>query len=230
MHRVFSFNMTAPDGFLEYLKICSDIFAHHVDWAFENHSTNKVQAHKDLYQALRKQYPNIPSNILQATRDQALESVRRLRFKMKPKKKPYSAIRYDARTISLRGSLLTFSWSGKRIRHFISIPNYFKKYQSWPMKSGNICYDKQKKKLRVTLAFEAPDIPAVEDNHAIGIDRGLYNIVSLSDGTIYKAQQIRKKKREFLFVKRELQAKGTRSAKRLLRKRSGREKRFSLNI
>jgi putative transposase len=101
--------MPAPDGFLDYLKTCSDIFAQHVEWAFGNKSTNKFQSHKDLYQLIRKQYPEIPSNILQATRDQALEAVRKLKFKIKPKKKPYSAIRYDARTIALRGNLLTFS-------------------------------------------------------------------------------------------------------------------------
>ena len=230
MHRAYSFYLPAPVGFLDYLKTCSDIFAIHVEWAFANHSTNKVKAHQDLYQDIRKQFPNIPSNILQATRDQALEAVRRLKFKIKPKKKPFSSVRYDARTISLRGNLLTFSWSGKRIRHLCSLPEHFKKYQNWMMKSATIGYSKQKKQLKINLIFEAPDVPKVISNRTVGIDRGLYNIVSLSDGQIYNAQEVRKKKREFLFVKRELQAKGTRSAKRKLRKRARREKRFSLHI
>src|SRR5271165_7641229 len=86
MQRTYSFYMPAPNGFLDYLKICSDIFTQHVEWSFQNKSTNKVQAHKDLYQAIRIQYPDIPSNILQATRDQALEAVRKLKFKIKHKK------------------------------------------------------------------------------------------------------------------------------------------------
>ena len=222
--------MPAPDGFLDYLKTCSDIFAKHVAWAFDKKSTNKVQAHKDLYQTIRAEYPQIPANILQATRDQALEAVRRLKFKIKPQKKPYSAVRYDARTIALRGNLLTFSWSGKRIRTAINLPKYFKQYQNWKMQSGTIGYDKQKKQLKVSLIFEAPTPQVVQSDRIVGIDRGLYNTVSLSDGQVYSSQQVRKKKREFLFVKRQLQAKGTRSAKRLLRKRSGREKRFSSHI
>ena len=230
MRRVYSFYMPAPDGFLDYLKTCSDIFAKHVAWAFDKKSTNKVQAHKDLYQTIRAEYPQIPANILQATRDQALEAVRRLKFKIKPQKKPYSAVRYDARTIALRGNLLTFSWSGKRIRTAINLPKYFKQYQNWKMQSGTIGYDKQKKQLKVSLIFEAPTPQVVQSDRIVGIDRGLYNTVSLSDGQVYSSQQVRKKKREFLFVKRQLQAKGTRSAKRLLRKRSGREKRFSSHI
>jgi putative transposase len=222
--------MPAPDGFLDYLKICSDIFTQHVEWSFQNKSTNKVQAHKDLYQVIRTQYHDIPSNILQATRDQALEAVRRLKFKIKPKKKPHSAVRYDARTIALRGNLLTFSWSGKRIKTLINLPTYFQKYQGWRMQSGTIGYDKQKKKLKISLCFQAPDILPNNGSRIVGIDRGLYNIVSLSDGQLYNANKIREAKRKFLYVKRQLQAKGTKSAKRKLKKRSGKEKRFSLYI
>ena len=230
MHRVYSFYMDTPEGFLDYLKTCSLIFERHVDWAFENKSTNKVDAHKALYNRLRAEFPNIPSNILQATRDQALESVRRLKFKVKPKKKPYSAVRYDVRTIALRGNLLTFSGPGKRIRTMIDLPSFFQKYKSWVMKSGTIGYDKFRKQIKVSLIFEAPTPQVVQGDRIVGIDRGLYNIVVLSDGQVFSSQQVRKQKRKFLHVKRQLQAKGTRSAKRLLRKRSGREKRFSLNI
>ena len=64
---------------------------------------------------------------------------------------------------------------------------------------------------------------------SVGVDRGLYNIVSLSDGFRYASNGIRKVKREVLFLKKQLQAKGTRSAIRKLKKLSGYEKRFSLN-
>jgi putative transposase len=228
MRRTFSFHMPAPVGFLDYLKTCSDIFAEHVEWAFQTKSTNKVKAHQDLYQKIRTGHPEIPANILQATRDQALEAVRRLKFKHKPKKKPHSSVRYDARTIALRGNLLTFSWSGKRIRTLVNLPPHFQQYKNWKMQAGTIGYDKQKKQLKVSLCFETPDIPFNNGNRIVGVDRGLYNIVSLSDGQLYNAQKIREQKRKFLYVKRQLQAKGTRSAKRLLKKRSGREKRFSL--
>jgi transposase len=54
-------------------------------------------------------------------------------------------------------------------------------------------------------------------NKSVGVDRGLYNIVSLSDGFRYASNQIRKSKREVLFLKKQLQTKGTRSAKRKLK-------------
>jgi putative transposase len=97
------------------------------------------------------------------------------------------------------------------------------------MQSGTIGYDKIKKKLKVNLCFQAPDILFNNGDRIVGVDRGLYNVVSLSDGQLYNAKQIRKKKREFLYVKRQLQEKGTRPAKRKLKARSGRGKRFSLH-
>jgi IS605 OrfB family transposase len=98
------------------------------------------------------------------------------------------------------------------------------------MKSGTIGYDKFRKQIKVSLIFEAPTPQVVQGDRIVGIDRGLYNIVVLSDGKVFSSQQVRKAKRKFLHVRRQLQAKGTRSAKLKLRQRSGREKRFSSNI
>lgn len=47
---------------------------------------------------------------------------------------------------------------------------------------------------------------------------------------MYSGKSLRKNKRKHLFLKRRLQAKGTRSAKKLLKALSGKEKRFSNNF
>jgi transposase len=61
---------------------------------------------------------------------------------------------------------------------------------------------------------KAPTKIKVNDvNNIVGIDRGIYNIAARSDGSKYPSQQIRKNKREVLYLKRKLQAKGTPSAK-----------------
>ena len=60
----------------------------------------------------------------------------------------------------------------------------------------------------------------------MGLDRGVYNIVTTSDGTRYGAKDVRRVKRKYNHVRSELQEKGTRSAKRRLKAISGCEKRF----
>jgi IS605 OrfB family transposase len=231
MQRTISIKIDVPEGFLDYLKTCSDIFNRHVEWCFQEKSTNKVKAHHALYYLLREEFPNIPSSIIQTLRDTACEAVKQTKFKFKPTKKSYSAVRYNARNITLRGNLLSFSSSLGRIKQLIKLPNFFqKRYQNWKFQAATIGYSKQKGYVVANLTFTAPTPQTIQSDRIVGIDRGLYNIVSLSDGQVYSSQQVRKQKRKFLYVKRQLQAKGTRSAKRLLKKRSGREKRFSSHI
>jgi putative transposase len=230
MQRTISLKIDAPVDFLQFIETCNTVYNRYIDWCFEQKSYSKKKAHKELYRKFRTEFSEIPSGLLQTIRDNALESVKALEFKFKPHKKPYSHVRYDARTVSLRGNRLTFSWSGKRIKQIIKLPKFFtERYGSWKFKAATIGYDKIKKCFKANLIFHSPDVEKQGDR-TVGVDRGLYNIVSLSDGFRYASNRIRKVKREALFLKKQLQAKGTPSAKRKLRKLSGYEKRFSLNV
>lgn len=230
MQRTISLKIDLPAEFADYLATCATIFNRYIAWAFDAKSYNKSKAHQELYSVLRKEYPDVPSAIIQSIRDTALENVKALKFKFRPFKKPTSHVRYDKRTISLRGNQLSIGWSGdKRIKQIIKLPKFFQeRYADWKFQAATIGYDRFKKCFKTNLIFDAP-APKALNNRSVGVDRGLYNIVSLSDGFRYASNGIRKVKREVLFLKKQLQAKGTRSAIRKLKKLSGYEKRFSLN-
>ena len=234
MQRTVSIKITTPEGFLDYLKTCNEIYNKYIEWCFDNKTYNKKKAHEELYRLYRELYPNIPSAMIQTIRDTALESVKSLKFKFKPTKKPYSAIRYDSRTIALRGDLLYLTWSGKRFSQIISIPKFFKdKYIDYKFQSATIGYNKFKKGFIANLTFKTITPKTVENisnDRIVGVDRGMYNLVFLSDGFRYASNKIRKMRREMLFLKKQLQAKGTRSSKKKLKKLSGYEKRFSLQV
>lgn len=147
-----------------------------------------------------------------------------------PQKIEYSAITYDARTITLRGEQLSFSVIGKRVQTAISIPAWFKeRYPGFVMKAATIRYDKRTQSLGANLVFRG-NLPVAEaEGEALGLDRGLYSLVTTSDGTHYKAQEVQAVRRRYLYTRKKLQQKGTRSAKRLLKTLSGKEKRFMLD-
>lgn len=230
MQRTISIKIEAPTGFQEYLENCSNLFNQYVDWCFDKKSYSKKKAHEELYKKFKEQYPSLPTAIIQSIRDTALESVKALKFKFKPKKKPLSSVRYDKRTISLRGDQLSIGWSGNRIKNIIKIPDFFRnRYKEFKFQSATIGWDKENKCIKANLIFDMPNPKLLNENKVVGVDRGLYNIISLSDGFKYVSNIIRAFKRKILFLKRKLQAKGTRSAKRKLKKLSGYEKRFSLN-
>jgi IS605 OrfB family transposase len=234
MRRTIPIKIEAPTGFLEYIKACNDVHNDYIDWCFNAKSFNKKRCHKETYFSLRAAYPQIPSGIIQSIRDVALGSVKALKFKYIPYKKPYSSVGYDIRSVSLIENQLSIAWSGPRIKQKITIPEFFKKrYGKWKFQAAQIGYDKFNKCFVANLIFreKAPSKIKVNDvDKIVGVDRGIYNVVSLSDGSKYPSQQIRKNKREVLFLKRKLQAKGTPSAKRKLKKLSRYERRFSLNV
>jgi IS605 OrfB family transposase len=64
----------------------------------------------------------------------------------------------------------------------------------------------------------------------LGIDLGIENLATDSDGQIFKGMQVEKIRRRFNRLRRSLQKTDTRSAKRKIKKMSGHEKRFKRDI
>jgi putative transposase len=215
-----------PERFLPLMQACAQIFNTHVDWAIEHGTYNKSKAHDALYFELRGKHPDVPSAFVQAMRDTAMEAVKATKFKRVCRKKPTSGLRYDKRTMTLRGKQLTLSSISGRVAVVLEVPDYFKEvFDDWDFKGATVTYDAQKR-FWVRLVFET-DSPALQPEQSLqGLDRGLYHLVSTSDGQFLSARKVRALQRRCLHNRKKLQQKGTRQAKRRLRAMSGREKRF----
>jgi len=219
------------ERFLTLLEQCAEIFDTHVDWALENRTYNKNKAHHALYQQLREAYPDLPSAFLQAVRDTAMEAIKATKFKKRPHRKPTSGLRFDKRTMSLRGYQLTLSCIGKREKVILEVPDYFREiFETWQFKGGTLTCTKQTKQFWIRLVFESDTPPKQQDGQIQGIDRGLYHLATTSDGKFFSNAKVRAIRRRYLHNRRTLQAKGTTSAKRRLKIMSGKEKRFSQDV
>ena len=101
-----------------------------------NSSTSKRFLHNVQYERIKKECPSLPTGLIQCARDVAVEAVKnwnvkRTKLKQKhPKKaermkrpsmKVRCTMRYDVRTVTLRGSQLTFSTCDKRIKTIITV-------------------------------------------------------------------------------------------------------------
>ncbi|MBD2297364.1 IS200/IS605 family element transposase accessory protein TnpB [Nostoc sp. FACHB-87] len=227
MKRTVSIPVDLPsERFLPLMNQCAEIFNAHIDYALANSTYNKNKAHKELYHLLRVQFPSVPSALLQTVRDSALEAIKATKFKSIPKKKPTSGLRYDKRTMTLRGKQLTLSCIGKRVALILDVPKYFQEvFETWDFCGATVTYTKNTKQFWVRLVFEIEDPQHIE-GQIQGIDRGLYHQAVTSDGQFFSSSKIRKVQRRYLYNRRQLQQKGTRSAKRRLKAMSGREKRF----
>ena len=75
---------------------------------------------------------------------------------------------------------------------------------------------------------EQPEAADVEDY--LGVDMGIVNIATDSDGQAYSGGQVNGLRHRHRRLRQKLQAKGTKSAKRLLKKRSLKEARFARDV
>ena len=197
------------------------------DKGFELHTYNKKKLHNATYEELRGKYPKIPSALLQTVRDVACENLRALRLKTKPIPKN-KFIRFDKRTFSFKNGLVSASTINGRKKFDVLIPECFKKYLTWDCKAGVlILKDNQ---LWLNLIFNKGSELDKSPKTVLGLDRGINNIVVTSSNEFYNSKQLKNIKGRYQYLKARLQSKGTPSAKKKLKKLSGREKRFVRDV
>ncbi len=207
-------------------KTCQEI----INFGYENHTFNKNKLHKRTYNLLRKKYPRIQSSLLQTSRDQASDMLKKLKLKQKPIKKEFSGIRFDKRNLSImfdKGIISISTLFGRQKIPFI-MANYFKKYSEWKYSNAQLVKKRQNYFLHLQMLNDK--IPKVEGFETLDIDSGIKNIVTLSNNSFFNSRSLRNIKGKYQKLKSDLQSKGTKSAKRKLQKVSGKENRFVRNV
>jgi len=82
--------------------------------------------------------------------------------------------------------------------------------------------------LNVVCEVEEP--PLLEATDVLGVDLGIVNIAADSDGETHSGGQVNGLRKRHARLRARLQSKGTKPARRLLRKRSGKENRFARDV
>jgi putative transposase len=140
--------------------------------------------------------------------------------------RPTGAMTYDERFLSFkdchRVSLLTVSLGR------ILIPYVFGEYQAANLArirgQCDLVYRDDQFFLCCTIEFQEP--PPVPVNDFLGVDLGIINIATDSDGNRHSGEQVEKVRYRYAKTRRNLQRKGSKSAKRILKRIRKREARF----
>lgn len=222
----------------ETAKQAAKVYNLHSKFAIENKTAAKKYLHEGVYEKAREAFPQLPSAMVQTMRDNAVESVKsynsrnpKKRWSKQPLKKATSSIRYDKRLFTLRGTSLTFSTVGKRVKTQVDIPAWFKeRYPNYSPQSASLRVHGKSGEILFTINYVLHQDVEPATGEVIGLDRGLYTIVTTSRGEVKTASEVRAARRRYLYNRRTLQQKGTASAKRRLRAMSGREKRFMRDV
>jgi putative transposase len=196
-----------------------------------NEKSGKV-LHKATYYPLKELLNNFPSQLICAARVKAGEALksafarRKAQRKASQPKSNLCPIRYDERSywVNWAGQQTSLATSAGRQRLNFSVPEYAKHYTGYPVASADLIYRKGKFWLHVVVTLPDPTITA--NGEVIGVDVGLTHPAVTSARKFLGKKPWKEVDRRYFRIKRALQSKGTKSAKRHLKKLSGRLRRF----
>ncbi|QXD14577.1 transposase [Rhodocaloribacter litoris] len=196
-------------------------------------TTSNVRIHHACYKDLRANH-GLTANL-------AVRAIARAAGILKVRKRRRSTVRptsidYDARIFSFREADWTVSLStiSGRIRVPIRVGDYQKQLLSGRKPKSAVVWKTRQNEyyIGIHVDVEAPP-PGFEEKHGthdasrwIGVDLGIVNIATLDDGTAFSSDTLEETRTRYHRTRRSLQRKGTRGARCVLRRLSGKERRF----
>jgi IS605 OrfB family transposase len=188
--------------------------------AFAKKFYNQFKLHKEVYYPIKGSF-NLSAQMIVRCISKVTDSYK-IDKKVQRKFKPFGAITYDPRILTYKGSLASIWTIGGRIKIPFVCHNH--NYLPYIKGEADLLFKKGKFYLFQTVEVPEEDMKDVED--FIGVDFGQTDIAVLSDGTNYNSEQIKKVRKKYSKVRSSAQSKGTKSSKRLLKRLSGKERRF----
>lgn len=212
---------------LPTLEAYTTIYNHVCKVGWDDKDFNGISLHQKTYATCVK--PGF-SQLTISARMKAVESLKSVRSLLRkgqkvscPQAKQMS-VRYDARSFSIINNTISLSTIRGRRTFNYQVPPFFDDYKTWRRRSAELTIRKNKVLLAIVFETTIPDTQPTDKT--IGIDRGVKNIAVTSTNKFYNSRNIKKVSRHYESLRARLQAKGTQSAKRHLRKLSKKENRF----
>ena len=194
--------------------------------AFESKTFNKLSLHKMCYYDIRREFELSSQMVVRAIGKVA--ETYKINKKVLHTFKDTGAMVYDERILSFKGleyaSLLTLD--GR-----VEVPMIFAEYHKSIVMGrrirGQADLILQNGVFYIMLVIELPDKTIFDAEKYIGVDMGIVNIAVDSTGETFSGSKVNSLRKRNARLRAKLQSKGTKSAKRLLKKRSKKERRFA---
>jgi IS605 OrfB family transposase len=191
--------------------------------AFGHRTANVFDLRRLCYVEIRQRF-GLSSQMAQFAIKAACDAYKRDRSK-RVRFQRHAAIPYDQRTMSFkrpgRVSLLTLDG---RVKVAFVVGAYDAKRLDLPKGQSDLVYRDGKWFLYVTV--DVPDGPPIDPGDFIGVDLGIANIATDSDGNRHSGEDVERVRRKRNLQRRRLQRKGTKGAKKKIRRMRDKEARF----
>jgi IS605 OrfB family transposase len=195
--------------------------------AYTNRTANKVKLQHIVYRETRSKY-GLSAQLTIRAISKVAEAYKRDK-NVKPVFRSDGAIVYDQRILSWKGidrvSILTLK--GREL-----IPIKFGAYQEEKLGRirGQADLVLRNGVFYLGVVVDVPEAPVSDVYEWLGVDLGINNIAVDSDGQTWSGKQVNGLRARHGKLRSRLQAIGSKSSRRLLKKRSGKEQRFTRNV
>ncbi len=238
MKRTISLKLTLTqeqsNALLETQKMFSEACNRIVPYVIENRCWNQYNLHQYSYYPLREELPSLGAQMVCCAIKKVCCSFKVLKIK-KSQEVPTitfnqkGSVHYDKRTFSLKDVVLSLFTVCKRIRCSFQIGLHQEQYLSTgKVKEGELI--RKGKRWFFNLVLDIPNVESVTCGTVFAIDVGENNLATTSNGRIYGGGQLKHKRDRFLARRKKLQSNGSHSAKRCLKRISGKERRHVREI
>ncbi len=226
---ILEVNKEDKNSLLKTLDLFTQSFNQVIETGFKDSISNGVTLHHATYKNLKELYPSLPSNVLIQARVKATETLKSV-FALKKKGKKVSQpiskscpIRYNTRTMKLdwNKQIISLSTVEGRKKFTFQVPKYAHKYIGNKLATADLSYKNGRFQLNVVLDIPTPVFADLRKT--VGVDMGITRVAVASNNRFFGEKRWKELENKTFRLKRKLQAKGTKSAKRHLKKLSGKQ-------
>jgi putative transposase len=194
------------------------------DVAWEQRTFGKFALQKLCYQPVRERFALSAQMTIRALAK--VGDAYKLDKKTKRTFRPLASIAYDDRILSFalpKSEVSIWTLDERQAIRFVCGERQRRMLVTRQGES-DLLYHRGEWYLLVTCEVEQPH--PLDIDGVLGLDLGIVNLVTDSDGEVHSGQQVERKREWYAQRRAALQAVGTKSAKRRLRRLSGRQRRF----
>jgi putative transposase len=194
--------------------------------SFQQNLRRRYEIHHAAYRLIRAE-TNLPSQHVINAIAKVSEAYQREPDKLH-QFKSHSSVRYDARTMVLgRGrhsAALTVCPKGRVSGQLQMSARMRRQLSSGNLGAAELVYRQGQFYLHISVTVPAPEI--AQPSGSLGVDLGVRRVAVTSNRKFHSAKKISHQKACYKRTRKHLQANGSKSAKRALKRVSGRERRF----
>ncbi|GAA2214576.1 RNA-guided endonuclease TnpB family protein [Nonomuraea monospora] len=223
----------APDAdqheaLLATMRACNAAANQAAEVAFAHRTANKINLQRLVYFDLRVSY-GLPAQLAIRVIAKACDAYKRDKT-IRPRFRELGAVAYDPRVLSYKGGdrISIATLTGRiivpvmYINRWSSVSGAIRRGQADLIHRDGVFY--------LASVIQVPEPEPGTPQDWLGVDLGIVNLATDSTGAVHSGKAVRAARHRNRILRARLQLKGSKSAKRLLKKRRRKEARFARDI